>query len=129
VAPALTSFTVVKGDDTLLGGAGVDYLFGGAGADVLNGGIGNDYASYRGAAVTASLDDPTINTGDAAGDTYIDIEMLGGSESNDVLIGNGFDNTLSGNSGGDILRGSAEVTLSLAAGEMTRLRAETAQTG
>ncbi len=55
-----------SGNDVLNGGSGDDVLNGGPGADVLNGGSGADYASYSGAAagVTASLADPTINTGE-----------------------------------------------------------------
>jgi serralysin len=81
------------GNDFLLGGGGDDILIGGPGADNLNGGDrspfdGFDYASYETATagVTASIDDPTVNTGDAAGDRYF-VEGLIGSNFDDTLIG------------------------------------------
>ena len=60
------------------------------GADYLSGGAGTDRASYAGAAagVTASLTDPSINTGEAKGDTYNSIENLNGSAFNDTLEAN-----------------------------------------
>lgn len=96
-------------NDTLIGDAGNNTLRGGAGADVLNGGLGSDYASYTTAttAITASLANPGINTGDAAGDTYVSIESLAGSGFNDVLVGDGFDNTFQGNLGADHIDGGA----------------------
>jgi Ca2+-binding RTX toxin-like protein len=98
------------GDDTLIGAAGDDFLIGGLGADVLNGGAGTgDYASYRNAAggLTVSLADPSVNTGEATGDTYIEIERLEGSAFNDTLIGNAGDNTLRGGAGADAMDGGA----------------------
>ncbi|MBJ6126172.1 calcium-binding protein, partial [Microvirga splendida] len=70
-----------EGDDRLDGGAGNDDLLGGEGADTLDGGDGFDLASYYHAAagVIANLSWSGANTGEAAGDTYLDIEGLGGS--------------------------------------------------
>jgi Ca2+-binding RTX toxin-like protein len=128
------------GDDRLIGGAGADVLFGnidfpgyleligrmtGPIADDLieqardmvddpefGAGDGLDVASYETATsgVVASLTDSTINTGDAAGDTYILIEGLAGSAFDDTLIGTagwGPDghNTLEGGAGNDTLIG------------------------
>ena len=94
-----------SGDDTLNGGAGNDTLNGGAGRDVLNGGAGIDTADYSSAdaSVRASLTTPSTNTGDAAGDSFIDIENLTGSEFDDVLVGDTGDNGLSGNAGTDVI--------------------------
>ncbi len=99
----------LAGADTLNGGAGNDTLNGGAGADTLNGGDGVDTASYSGASggVVASLATPGVNTGDAAGDTYIAIENLIGSGQADQLTGDGNANFLDGSAGADALFGGA----------------------
>ncbi len=95
------------GTDTLDGGTGDDTLVGGTGADSLLGGGGIDFASYATAAagVTARLDFASLNTGDAAGDSYTAISGLLGSEFADTLIGAGGSQTLSGGAGGDALVG------------------------
>jgi Ca2+-binding RTX toxin-like protein len=93
--------------DSLWGGRGNDHLFGGPGGDYLNGGAGFDYARYDYATsgVIASLRTPALNTGEAAGDTYDQVEGLVGSSHNDALVGNGTANDLWGLSGDDILWG------------------------
>jgi serralysin len=102
----------ISGDnenDVLSGGDGNDSLAGNAGADALNGGAGSDTASYESdAAVNVSLDGSIINTGTAAGDTFTLIENLSGSNTgDDVLVGDQFSNTISGNGGADRLLGKA----------------------
>ena len=95
------------GEDYLFGGKGDDLLDGGGGADVLRGGSGNDTAAYGSAAmgVLASLKDPWVNTGDAAGDSYYSIENLTGSGFDDHLIGNNKDNIIDAGVGSDTLNG------------------------
>ena len=50
--------------------------------------------------------DASGNTGDAAGDTYVLIEDLLGSNFDDTLGGNGGSNTLTGLNGADTLAGN-----------------------
>ena len=103
---------ILGGDDsnnTLSGLAGDDRLLGDAGADLLNGGAGDDTVDYSGygtsAGVVASLTNPAVNTGNAAGDTYVSIENLIGTNSSDTLVGNGGANRLYSKSGNDFLYG------------------------
>ena len=95
--------------DTLIGADGNDTLIGGAGADSLDGGNGFNMVSYvtATAGVTASLLNPAINTGDAAGDVYTFIQGLIGSAYNDHLIGDAGNNSLMGGDGNDTLEGGA----------------------
>jgi Ca2+-binding RTX toxin-like protein len=97
----------LAGDDELIGGAGSDRLNGGDGADLLDGGAGLDYASYKIAsgAVIADLADSSRNTASAAGDTFVSIEGLIGSDYADELSGNGEDNMIEGRDGDDTLIG------------------------
>ncbi len=104
------------GPDKLLGRAGVDQLFGGdesdilmggSGADLLDGGSGLDYASYEDATgrVGVRLDFPSYNSGDAFGDTLVNIEGIIGSSFDDVIVGDANSNPLSGAGGNDVLYG------------------------
>ncbi|WP_442583062.1 calcium-binding protein [Mesorhizobium sp. ASY16-5R] len=97
----------LAGDDTLFGGEGNDTLRGGLGADYLSGGIGTDTASYKLAAggIAISLTDPSINTGEAKGDTFNSIENLTGSAHDDLLNGNNENNTIIGDAGDDTIKG------------------------
>ena len=98
----------LAGGDDLYGDAGNDTLVGGVGADFLAGGTGTDTASYATATqgVVASLANPSINAGDAAGDTYESVERLVGSSYNDSLNGSHTANdVISGGVGADILKG------------------------
>jgi Ca2+-binding RTX toxin-like protein len=82
-------------------------LIGGAGGDLLIGGAGIDTVSYltASAGVDARMLAGVLNTGDAAGDGYVSIENLIGSEFADTLIGGAEDNTLAGRGGNDLLIG------------------------
>ncbi|MBM1174861.1 calcium-binding protein, partial [Microvirga arabica] len=97
------------GDDTIQGSNGDDLLLGGSGADRLLGGNGFDTAVYSKAraAVVVNLENPSNNTGDAAGDVYTSIESVIGSFFNDVISGNAAANSLLGNYGDDVLEGGA----------------------
>jgi Ca2+-binding RTX toxin-like protein len=95
------------GNDTLNGDNGNDVLLGYAGADVLNGGAGIDRAAHwtAAAAIRADLQFVNVNTGDAAGETYISIENLQGTNFNDDLRGNNAANTIWGGNGNDMILG------------------------
>src|SRR5258706_11909208 len=97
------------GNDTLVGDAGDDALLGDVGADRLDGGDGFGVADYRNATtgLNVSLANAASNPGDAAGDTYVSIEWLHGSDFNDTLVGDGGDNYLNGGLGADSLVGGA----------------------
>lgn len=96
-----------KYNDTLIGDAGNNWLDGREGADYLNGGAGIDAASYFDATVGvyASLANSSLNTGFAAGDSYVLIEGLAGSRHADQLIGDSNNNILTGQGGADVLDG------------------------
>jgi Ca2+-binding RTX toxin-like protein len=117
-----------KFNDTLIGDGNDNFLRGGLGADVLNGGGGQDYADYIDSPVglTVSLANPSINTGEAAGDTYTSIEKLRGSNFNDKLIGDAHDNTLRGGLGADTLNGGAGFDFASYAGSAAGLTASLA---
>jgi Ca2+-binding RTX toxin-like protein len=97
---AVNLLSGMDGDDTLIGGAG---------GDTLDGGAGTDLASYERdqAGVVVSLANPSLNTGSAAGDQYISIEGLIGSDFNDTLTGDSGNNTIYGRSGNDTIDGGA----------------------
>ncbi|MEQ1951494.1 M10 family metallopeptidase C-terminal domain-containing protein [Mesorhizobium yinganensis] len=91
----------------LYGDAGNDILAGGAGIDELWGGSDQDAASYAGAsaAIIASLGNASINTGDAEGDVYFDVENLIGSSFNDFVFGDHAVNSISAGDGADVIKG------------------------
>jgi VCBS repeat-containing protein len=99
------------GNDSLSMNGGNDLLVGGAGADILNGGEGWDIASYTDSSdgVNVSLLSRTASSGDAAGDSFISIEGVDGSQLADVLTGDNDENFLSGEAGDDQIFGNAGI--------------------
>lgn len=97
----------LSGDDTLDGYVGNDTIDGGAGADVLEGGAGINTASYQSASSGVAVSLETGGTGgDAAGDTFNNIQNLQGSEHGDHLQGDDKANSIAGGAGNDYLIGS-----------------------
>ncbi|PWR24180.1 calcium-binding protein [Zavarzinia aquatilis] len=95
-------------NDQLFGDAGDDTLIGAGGADALDGGDGTDTASYAGAASRIALDmnDAGFGRGDAAGDTFVSVEIIEGTAFDDEIRG-AVDQamTLRGGRGADTLVG------------------------
>jgi Ca2+-binding RTX toxin-like protein len=97
------------GSNLLDGKAGNDLLIGGAGADKLIGGTGSDTASYITATtgISAHLAKPSVNAGDAKGDTYSSVENIVGSRFADKITGDINGNRLSAGSGNDTIAGGS----------------------
>ena len=95
------------GDDIMSGGVGHDRFLGGAGADSHDGGANIDTVDYRAATSGIELDlDLGGTVGDAAGDSYVDIERILGSDFDDVIIGSAGNDNLHGYAGDDYIHGS-----------------------
>jgi serralysin len=113
--------TGAAGNDTLIGGNGNDWLDGGAGSDVMDAGLGWDVVSYMSSTTGVTIDLTTnLNSGAAAGDKILNVEVLQGTNANDMLTGidngngngvqlygEGGDDGLIGKGGGDALFGGA----------------------
>lgn len=93
--------------DILTGNGGDDVLIGGAGGDTLMGGLGHDTVSYATATTGIIFDwlNPTLNTGDASGDTLTSVEVLSGTGFDDQIAGTNGGETLLGQNGNDTLTG------------------------
>jgi Ca2+-binding RTX toxin-like protein len=99
-----------EGNDVLNGGLGNDRLFGGEGSDRLVGGAGIDTADYGSATAAVRVDilKPTVNTGEAKGDSYSSIENVTGSNFDDRIAGTHGANELIGGNGNDELFGRGD---------------------
>ena len=95
------------GDDTIVGFGGGDLIYGGAGADQYSGGAGNDTASYANATgpIRLYLDQPSLNGGDAAGDSFDGIEAFVGTPQGDTMVGGAGLDRLYGGAGNDVIEG------------------------
>ncbi|MFN6537982.1 MAG: LamG-like jellyroll fold domain-containing protein [Nostoc sp. EkiNYC01] len=123
-------------NNTITGNSGDNILIGGLGSDRLDGTAGIDTASYinASAAVTVNLALTTAQTGgEATGDILQNIENLLGSDFNDTLSGNTGDNILIGGLGSDRLDGVAGIDtasyINASAAVTVNLALTTAQTG
>jgi Ca2+-binding RTX toxin-like protein len=89
----------MAGDDTLLGAAGADTLIGGDGNDLMDGGSEIDLVSYAGHAAGVNVHlgiTSAQDTGGAGVDRILNVENL---------TGTGFDDTLGGDAGNNVLDG------------------------
>ena len=116
-------------DNVLIGNSGNNVLIGGAGADTLDGGGGTDTASYASspAGVNVSLATGTGSGGDAQGDTLSNIENLTGSNFDDTLEGNSFNNVLVGGLGTDTVSYANATSGANGVGVTVKLALTTAQ--
>jgi len=109
-----------SGDDQISGLGGNDILIGGAGADRLDGGAGVDTVDYSTSAAAVNVDfwTNTGSGGDAAGDTYVNIEKAIGSAYGDTLVSAVPGHVLQGGAGNDVyILGVQGVSVVEAAGE------------
>lgn len=111
---AANALSGMGGNDAIYGGDGDDSLIGGTGADRLDGGNGLDIAYYSQAAATnaasgigviVDLATSGLNSGEAAGDTFISVEVVVGSNYSDSVRGDAAANILHGILGNDALYG------------------------
>lgn len=98
------SFYDGDGDDVISGGEGQDRMYSGAGADDYDGGDDVDTLSYinASAAVSLHMADGGL-TGDAAGDSYANIEQLIASNFDDDVTGTGNADKIYGEDGNDTI--------------------------
>ena len=91
------------GDDTIYGGTGRDVIRGNAGADLLDGGSEDDWVQYHDAPGRVELDlgAGIGSVGDAAGDVFVSIENIRGSNFDDIIIGSAGRNQILGQDGDD----------------------------
>ncbi|MDF2399531.1 calcium-binding protein [Pseudomonas sp. 3MA1] len=83
-----------------------DIFYGGTSAMGLDGAAGQDLVSYELSDSAVTIDLYTgVNTGDAQGDTYTNIEIFQGSNFNDTLSGSRLSDILIGGKGADLIDG------------------------
>lgn len=94
------------GNDFHYGGNGNDTIIGGGGADLNGGARGADLVKYENSRSRVVLDlDSGGTAGDAAGDRFVNIEHIIGSDFGDRIAGNRANNRLAGGDGNDTLLG------------------------
>ncbi|WP_432448284.1 M10 family metallopeptidase C-terminal domain-containing protein [Aliiroseovarius marinus] len=93
-------------DNQLFGRGGNDLFWHSLGADTYDGGTGRDWVTYFNATGSVGVDLQAVSqSGAAAGDQYVSIEHVVGSNFDDTLNGDGENNTLEGRNGNDVLEG------------------------
>ncbi len=97
-----------EGDDQHYGGEGMDHMMGNAGADHYDGGANFDIVDFANSTsgVAVDLQQGTGSAGDAAGDTYTNVEEVRGSDQDDVITGSdSAGEFLKGAGGNDVING------------------------
>jgi Ca2+-binding RTX toxin-like protein len=110
-------------DNVITGGANNDILSGGAGADQFIGGAGIDTVSYIDSPGSITINTKTgVHTGIAEGDTFVGIEMIQGSNLDDLFISGAaadqFDGSMGSNDTVDYSGSASGVTASLVGGSV-----------
>ncbi|WP_228734185.1 beta strand repeat-containing protein, partial [Pseudomonas anatoliensis] len=83
-----------------------DVFVGGTASLVLDGGTGFDMVSYESSDSAVTIDLKTnVNAGDAAGDTFVGIELFQGSNFADTLSGTTLNDNFVGGGGADVIDG------------------------
>lgn len=93
-----------QGNDNMDGGVGNDLLNGGLGDDFLNGGMGVDTADYSDSTGSIRVDlaaQVAYDDGLGGADQLYGFENVNGSNQNDTIAGNFYDNAIYGNGGMD----------------------------
>jgi Ca2+-binding RTX toxin-like protein len=100
------------GNDSIYGGDNDDVINGGAGADLIDGGNGIDniYYSNSGGAIDIGFG-VVGSAGHALGDVLSNVEVIWGTDLNDILRDVGVGGTLGGNSGNDLFYSDIAVTV------------------
>ncbi|MEP3892145.1 MAG: hypothetical protein ABJN69_16930 [Hellea sp.] len=94
----------------LLAGLGADRFLGNSGADFMDGGAGFDTMDYRNATSRVVFNVESGGTlGDAAGDSYANIERFYGSDFNDTITGSDANEFLYGEGGNDVINGGGGI--------------------
>ncbi|AUM68726.1 type I secretion protein [Pseudomonas fluorescens] len=110
-------------NNIITGGSGNDTLYGGAGADQFIGGAGSDVAGYLDSKEAVTINLKTgVYSGIAAGDTYTGIEVIRGSNFNDIFYGGSSSMKQDGAGGVDLVtyeQSDSAVTIDLTNGTDT----------
>lgn len=94
------------GIEAIKGSSYNDIFYGGTTAMGLDGAVGQDLVSYELSDSAVTIDLTTnANAGDAAGDTYTNIEFFQGSNFDDTLSGSRFGDVFIGGAGADVIDG------------------------
>ncbi|MGR9235068.1 hypothetical protein ACU8NU_26320 (plasmid) [Rhizobium leguminosarum] len=138
-----TNVEVVQGtafNDSFIGDNGSNIFIGGAGADSFDGGLGVDSLWYLTSSSGVNLDlaNGILSGGDAAGDTYTNIERFIGSNFDDTLTagvtairleGAGGNDTINGGAGADVLFGGTGTDIGAAGPASNTTQADTISGG